>query len=473
MRFRTIAATGAALAAGLGGLLAPLTATASSHREAPLISQDPTADNTDVYAYTHGSNVVLVANYIGLEAPASGPNFHRFGDDVLYQVHVDNVGDGKSHVTLNFRFQTQNLNDPLGNDTFLYNFGAIHRVSSNPSVPGTNPYSGWLRPQSYTMSVVSNDATGDNGETDGDPTMWSQGGLYTSPDAVGKTSTGDPSCANADKTLCYNHALTSAAVYNVGPSNQVKVYAGQRDDPFYANLGGIFDFLSITGAKTGGEDYLDGLNVHSIVVEMPASMLTRGSDPVIGVWATASRRSVTVLQNNGTKTESGRWIQVSRLGNPLINEVIIGQSQKDLFNATNPATDSQFEGRFTTPLLAKYIDAVFGDTAPTTGRNDLVKVLLTGDPALANKPAGAAVEADELRLNTSTASGWPNGRTLTDDVVDTAIEAVDGLTCGLATPACTPGTLTGAGDGVAADSDHPGGPSSAFPYLNDPNQPDD
>ena len=114
----------------------------SSHREAPGIAADPVADNTDVYAYTHGSNVVLVANYIGLEQPASGPNFHRFGDDVRYQINVDNVGDGKSHLSLNFRFTTQNLTDPLGNDTFLYNFGAIHRVSAASSTPGVNPYSG-------------------------------------------------------------------------------------------------------------------------------------------------------------------------------------------------------------------------------------------------------------------------------------------------------------------------------------------
>src|SRR6202165_799534 len=130
--------------------LAPLPAGASSHREAPLISQDPTADNTDVYPDPRGSNVVLVANYIGLEQPASGPNFHRFGDDVLYQIHVDNVGDGRSHVAFSFNFQTQNFNDPLGNDTFLYNFGPI---SATPSPPGVNPYKGWLRPQTYSVKM--------------------------------------------------------------------------------------------------------------------------------------------------------------------------------------------------------------------------------------------------------------------------------------------------------------------------------
>src|ERR1700716_2548772 len=144
----------ALLAATIAGLaLAPLPAGASSHREAPVISQDPTADNTDVYAYTHGANVVLVANYIGLEQPASGPNFHRFGDDVLYQIHVDNVGDGRSHTAFSFNFQTHNFNDPFGNDSFLYNFGPIKRASGGPSVPGTNPYTGWLRPQTYTVSM--------------------------------------------------------------------------------------------------------------------------------------------------------------------------------------------------------------------------------------------------------------------------------------------------------------------------------
>ena len=445
---------------------APLPAGASSHREAPLISQDATADNTDVYAYRHGANVVMVANYIGLEQPASGPNFHRFGDDVLYQIHVDNVGDGRSHVAFSFNFQTHNLNDPLGNDTFLYNFGPIKRVSGSPSVPGTNPYSGWLRPQTY--SVTMSRQGGEDGEhadenSDEGQSGFKQDGLYTPPDAVGKTSTGSGAK--------YNHALTTAATYNIGPGSAIKVFAGQRDDPFFANLGGIFDFLTITGAKTGGEDYLNGLNVHSIVLEVPASMLTRGSDPVLGVWATASRRSETELHRNGTKTSSGDWIQVSRLGNPLINEVVIGQGQKDLFNASQPRQDSQFASRFTTPVLTAYIDALFGEKASTTGRDDLLKVLLQGHAALGNKPAGGSTLADELRLNTSTASGWPNGRTLTDDVVDTALEAFDGLTCGLASGPCTAGSLSSAlGDGVPQDADNPT-PDANFPYLNDPTQP--
>ena len=444
--------------------LAPLPAGASSHREAPLISQDATADNTDVYAYTHGANVVLVANYIGLEQPASGPNFHRFGDDVLYQIHIDNVGDGRSHLAFSFNFQTHNFNDPFGNDTFLYNFGPISRVSPAPSVPGTNPYKGWLRPQTYSVKLAQQ--AGDDShsdEDDGGGTVFSQAGLYTAPDAVGNTSTG-----SGGK---YNHSLTTAAAYNVGPGGAIKVFAGQRDDPFFANLGGIFDFLTITGAKTGGEDYLHGLNVHSIVVEVPASMLTRGSDPVLGVWATASRQAESELHSNGTKTSSGDWVQVSRLGNPLINEVVIGQSQKDLYNSSPPRRDSQFASRFTNPVLTAYIDALFGEKASTTGRNDLVKVLLQGHPALGNEPAGGSTLADELRLNSSTASGWPNGRTLTDDVVDTALEAFDGLTCGLATPPCTAGSLAHSlGDGVSHDSDHPT-PRATFPYLNDPTLP--
>ncbi len=444
---------------------APLPAGASSHREAPLISQDPTADNTDVYAYRHGSNVVLVANYIGLEQPASGPNFHRFGDDVLYQIHIDNVGDGRSHVAFSFNFQTHNFNDPLGNDTFLYNFGPIKRVSSGPSVPGTNPYKGWLRPQTYSVTMSQQASQGEQSDEDADggQSGFQQGGLYTAPDAVGDTSTG-----SGGK---YNHDLTSAATYSIGPGSAIKVFAGQRDDPFFANLGGIFDFLTITGAKTGGEDYLKGLNVHSIVMEVPASLLTHGSDPVLGVWATASRRSESELHRNGTKTSSGSWVQVSRLGNPLVNEVVIGQSQKDLFNASQPRQDSQFAPRFTTPVLTAYIDALFGEKASTSGRDDLLKVLLQGNAAFGNKPAGGSTLADELRLNTTKDSGWPNGRTLTDDVVDTELEAFDGLTCGLASGPCTPGSLAKSlGDGVNQDQDNPT-PATTFPYLNDPTQP--
>jgi hypothetical protein len=199
----------ALLTATIAGLaLTPLPAGASSHREAPVISQDPTADNTDVYAYTHGSNVVLVANYIGLEQPASGPNFHRFGDDVLYQIHVDNVGDGRSHVAFSFNFQTQNFNDPLGNDTFLYNFGPI---SAAPSPPGVNPYKGWLRPQTYSVKMSRQGGESTDEDTDEGESGFQQGGLYTAPDAVGKVSTG-----SGGK---YNHALTNAAVYSIGPGS--------------------------------------------------------------------------------------------------------------------------------------------------------------------------------------------------------------------------------------------------------------
>src|ERR1700737_3782699 len=200
---------------------APLPAGASSHREAPLISQDATADNTDVYAYRHGANVVMVANYIGLEQPASGPNFHRFGDDVLYQIHIDNVGDGRSHVHFSCHLPPPNFNDPFGNDPFPYNFGPIKRASSSPSVPGTNPYTGWLRPQTYSVAMSRQGA--DDGEhadenTDEGQSGFKQSGLYTAPDAVGNTSTG-----SGGK---YSHDLTRAAIYSVGPASAIKVFAG-------------------------------------------------------------------------------------------------------------------------------------------------------------------------------------------------------------------------------------------------------
>jgi hypothetical protein len=196
---------------------------------------------------------------------------------------------------------------------------------------------------------------------------------------------------------------------------------------------------------------------------------------------------VTVLNPDGTKDESGRWIQVSRLGNPLVNEVVIGVGQKDLFNATGPAQDSQFLSRVTSPLLAVLLNAIFGLGAPTTNRQDLVAVFLTGIKGL-NQPAKLTVPGDQLRLNMAIApsstdpnavnrlgvlggqsDGYPNGRRLADDVVDIALQAVDGATCGLMSPPCTPGQLSNSlGDGVTQNDVLF---QSSFPYLADPHSP--
>lgn len=454
MRQRRIIVGLVALAAA-GVSVTPWAVSASSHREAPLISQDPVADNTDLYAFVSPDatdTVTLVANYLPFEQPAGGPNFYAFGDDVLYQFHVDNVGDGQSHLTFDFRFHTSTVND----QTFLYNTGPISWDAAH------NRYVNWNRPQTYTLSVETVSGTTVLGS-----------GLLTPPDVVGPASTGNASAY---------HALAQAAVHSIGtPAGTVTVWAGQRDDPFFADLGGIFDLLNVPPFGTAGEDYLAGLNTQSIVLRVPKAMLhsANPADDVVGVWASASRQKVTVL-DQGAKHEAGPWVQVSRLGNPLVNEVITDYATKDLFNGTQPAGDSQFEGRFLTPELAGLIHALIDPQTPTTNRQDLVAVLLTGLPGLNKSALANPTPADELRLNMSIApsssdpnavnrlgvlggqlDGWPNGRRLADDVTDIAVQAVAGATDGVSIPAVV-------GDGVNAN-DVPF--QLHFPYLADPHMP--
>jgi Domain of unknown function (DUF4331) len=441
--------------AAAGVTITPWATSASSHREAPLISQDPVADNTDLYAFVSPDatdTVTMVANYVPFEQPAGGPNFYTFGDDVLYQFHVDNVGDGQSHLTFDLRFHTSTVN----NQTFLYNTGPISWDAVH------NRYTNWNRPQTYTLSMET---------AAGDTVLGS--GLLTPPDVVGTASTGDATAY---------HALAQAAVHTIGTGQgNVTVWAGQRDDPFFADLGGIFDLLNVPPFGTAGEDYLAGLNTQSIVLRVPRAMLhsANPADDVVGVWASASRQKVTVL-GQGTKQEAGPWVQVSRLGNPLVNEVITDYATKDLFNGTQPAGDSQFAGRFVTPELAALIHALIDPQTPTTNRQDLVAVLLTGLPGLNRSALATPTLADELRLNMSITpsssdpnavnrlgvlggqlDGWPNGRRLADDVVDIAVQAVAGATDGVSIPSVV-------GDGVNANDM---AFQAHFPYLADPHMP--
>jgi hypothetical protein len=443
--------------------LAPIGASASSHREAPLISQDPVADNTDVYAFTDpvdSTKVDIIANWIPVEVPSGGPNFYSFGDDVLYQIHIDNVGDAKDHIVYSFQFKTKTV-DPT---TFLYTTGPVSYDDS------TKTYKNWNRPQSYEMALWRN---GDNRRVASD--------LLTPPDAVGKNSTGD--AANY-------HLLATAAIHDVG--NGIKVFAGQRDDPFFVNLGGIFSPLNVTGAATGAVDTLNGVNVHSIAIQVPKASVKGPNDSIIGVWATSKRPTMTVLKSNGTKETGGSghfWTQVSRLGNPLVNEVVVPLAGKDLFNATTPADDKQFLSGVTSPLLAKYLNAFFKVNAPETNRTDLVAVFLTGIKGVNMPNNPNQVPGDELRLNMDIPpthqnpndvnregalggekDGFPNGRRLGDDVTDIALQAVDGATCAFGSPACTPGAMaTTIGDGVAQDADAT--LLTEFPYVADPHSP--
>jgi len=448
--------------------LAPQGVGASSHREAPLIKDDPLADTTDVYAWVDENDptkVNLVANYIPLEEPAGGPNYYLFGDNVRYEIKVDNNGDAQEDVVYRFKFTTT-ISDT---GTFLYNTGPI-------TFDGTQ-YVNLNVSQTYELARIEHGI----GMTLGD-------GLLTPPVNIGPASTPD------------YETLAAAAVHSL-PHN-VKVFAGQRDDPFFVDLGAVFDLLTIRvppGNMGGGVDGLGGFNVHTLALQVPITQLTAchcipsgSGDPnaVIGVWSTASRPRHTVLNNDGTVTTYGQYVQVSRLGMPLVNEVVIPLGQKDRWNNSKPQDDGQFLTYVTDPELARLLNVLYAgvlDPIPETGRDDLVTVFLTGISGL-NQPPNV-VASEELRLNVAIPpcpastcatysrlgviggdnAGFPNGRRLADDVVDIEERAV---ACGygfdFAPCVNNPSALNNLlGDGVDAN-DMPF--LSSFPYVGTPHQ---
>jgi hypothetical protein len=399
-----------ALVLGVGG---PSGALASSHREAPVISDDPAADNTDVYAFVSPNrpdSVTMIANYIPLEEPAGGPNFAKFADSVLYAIHVDNNGDGEEDVTYEFRFKTQVLN---GN-TFLYNTGPITSL--------TDP--DWNVRQTYSVTRVDgkgkSEVLGEN--------------LPTPPVNIGPRS-----------TPAYD-SLANAAVTDLGG---IKVFAGQRDDPFFVDLGSVFDLAGLRPFNPfhiiplPGEDGVDGVagfNTHTIAIQVPSAQLATFGRPTIGIYASARRQKVTILEQDGTRRGEGAWIQVSRLANPLVNEVVIPLAKKDLWNGSDPANDAQFEGFYTGPEVTRLENALYPvlDDAPETGRGDLVAVLLTGVPTLnftgdtksdlirlntSIPPSGPVGTGNRLGLLAGDFAGFPNGRRLEDDVTDIELRA--------------------------------------------------
>jgi hypothetical protein len=406
--------------AGVVGLFAitslGATTFASSHREAPLIANDPAADNTDLYAFVspnRPNTVTIIANYDGLQEPAGGPNFYSFDPAVLYWIKVDNNGDGMADVEYDFTFKT-NVANP---GSFLYSgFGPIPAVPSNVT-------------QTYTVKRNAA-AVGNN--------------LSVPAPNIGP------------RTTPKYKQIATRGVHSLAGGNGA-VFAGQRDDPFFVDLGSIFDLgglrpfnpahlLPLPAAM--GQDTLSGDNVNTIAIQVPKARLTRdgqtvsgpgASNAVVGIWAGASRHATTVLAN-GASTPSGPWVQVSRLGNPLINEVLIGLGQKDQWNASEPVNDSDFMSRYTDPELAAIINTIYPSlpNARTTGRSDLMLILGQGVPGLNATNSGATLY-DYLRLNMGIApsahpkrlgvlagdvAGFPNGRRLGDDVVDIEVRAI-------------------------------------------------
>jgi hypothetical protein len=453
----------------------------SSHREAPEISADPVADSTDLYAFVspdQPSTVTLIANYIPLEQPAGGPNFYQFGDDVRYAVHIDNDGDGLADITYQFDFHSR-LRDP---ETFLYNTGPITSLTS-PN---------WNSRQFYSVRMIPKDGPGTELGND----------LACPPCNIGPLST--PNYAN----------LADAAVHDLGGG--VKVFAGQRAEGFYVDLGSIFDLgnlrpfenlhnqygMHVFSGPAPGVNATNQLNVHSIAIQVPITQLVQSgasgvSDPksVIGVWTTASRRSANAFDAQTGKTVStGPFRQVSRLGNPLINEVIIALGDKDLWNTLPPSADKQFAHYYTQPGLAAALPSLYPNVFPNLAalvasgkaRADLEAILLTGIPTgiipgFQNNTG--PVLSDMLRLNTAVPpssspnilgllggdlAGFPNGRRVFDDIVTVELRAVAGLTFALVDPTFTPDAAAGAVTDGLDPSSVKAPYLSTFPYLGVP-----
>ncbi len=449
---------------------------ASSHREAPLITSDPLADNTDVYAFrsTEAGRegfVTLIANFIPLEAPGAGPHYYRFDPTVLYEIKIDNTGDGVEDISYRFEFSNQIVNGDsvLGMaapNEALQGKGKTEPLITSLTDPDINEV------QTYKVTRLD----GRN-----------RAGRVIAP--VLKT----PPANIGERTTPNYEALAESAVHTISNGNGMRVFAGQRDEGFFIAVNEIFDTLNLSSiTATGGKDTLAGLNVHSIAIEVPIRDLTRNgtspTDPtdanaVIGVWSTASRRTTNVLNPLQTKgAKNGEWVQVSRLGNPLVNEVVIPLKLKDAFNGLAPKDDAIAAPFVLDPQLPKLLKAVFKIDIPGAPRNDLVSIFATGIKAgsVPNAPTFNTFLSDGkphemMRLNVAIPpsaepnplgllggdpAGHPNGRRVFDDVTDIALRAMAGGTP--FTPTTNKAPNNTLGDGVG-QNDVPY--LDKFPYL--------
>ena len=435
------------LAAGLAFAVvrgpSPDEAVSSSHREAPAISEDPAADNTDLYAFRsldQPNMLTIVSNWIPAEDPAAGPMYYRFSSKARYNIKIDRNGDAKADVT--YRFQFRNLASPL----FLAN-----------------------TVQRYTVERVTKHGT----------RVVARG--TTPPNNIGPR-TNQMFYGSAD-----HGTIASERIYDLAGGG--RVFAGQREDAFFGDIGAIFDLVGFrrgTGNMGGGKDFFAGYAVHAAALQIPISQLD-DRDHIVGVWATTERPQTVVRHHRtgsgtaggrggpalaGRASVSRRWVQVSRLGNPLVNEVIIPTSRKDEWNRSSPAGEAKFARYYREPLLAAAINDLYPGVvnAPETNRDDLVAVFLTGVPGL--NYTGPKL-ADMLRINLSIPpsatpnrlgvfggdnAGFPNGRRLEDDVIDIAERGVAGKLKG------NP-NADALGDGVDAN-DVPN--LAVFPYENHP-----
>jgi hypothetical protein len=438
----------AALVRGPG----PEAARAASHREAPLISLDPTADITDFFmfrSYEPGQSdkVVLIMDVIPGEEPSSGPNYWNFDPNVLYSFHIDNNKDGVDDITFNVRFRNEPIRGTVRALNLPLSFVAVPPITSLDG-PGSAGI-GLRQRYSVEMLTSSNGGRGSSARRN----------VITSDRIVVPSNVGPRTTPNYP-------ALAAQGIYDVGGG--VKVFAGQRDDPFYIDLGGVFDTLNLrrlVPAETDvedasdttnpfGVDMLGGFNVHEIALQIPASWLTvdhkgisETSQPVLGGYASTSRPKVTVLgednQSFSDDDEQGdfshgshKFVQIQRLANPLINEVVIGTQDKDLWNRTEPEDEGQFLDYYLNPRLATAMQLVFGVPAATMGRTDLVNLLLKYSPSDSqlsellrlnlSVPPTPLASQKRLTVLAGDNAGWPNGRRPKDDVTDIALRVVGG-----------------------------------------------
>ena len=413
-RAAALAVTGALAVAAFAGL-GPVSSMASSHREAPLVSADPPIDATDLYAFVPDSapgKVALVGSWIPFEEPAGGPNFYLWAERTNYDINIDNDGDARADIIYRWRFTTHHRNP----DSFIYNNGPVTSLNDE----------NLLIYQTYDLTRIK----GDNSVQ-----------LLDNARVV-------PSNVGAASMPGYNADLFDAGVKSAG--NGRSSWVGQSDDAFFLDLR-VFDLLYGGDFGEAGDDTLDGFNVNTMVLQVPKSQLRGPDDGVIGVWTTASRPSIRIQGSDGSLQWKGDNVQVSRLGMPLVNEVVVPVGSKDYFNGSNPRNDAAFLPKVNDPELPHLISAVYGTLFPNVPdsdsgmggvqRSDLVQVFLTGLPGL-NKPTHVR-PSEMLRLNmdiapcTSTCSrlgaiagdtaGFPNGRRLTDDIIDIALRVTMGV----------------------------------------------
>ena len=413
----------------LAALVLAAPAFASSHREAPAIGNDPVADNTDVYFFrdpVSPSRLVMISNWIPLEEPAGGPNYFHFEPNIRYEFNVDSNGDALEDYVYRLEF-TRNVRN---GDTFLQNTGPL----SSPSDPAQNVY--------YTYTVKK--CTGPSPNQSVCTTLGAD--LLEAPNNVGPKSYPNGYSKGSD---------IASTVYDIDEST--KVFAGPRAEGFYVDLGMIFDLINFregtaVGDHGGGKNETAGFNVHAIAISVPIQNLTANNtvptdtaDPnaIVSMWSSTWRRATTTLSpTGGAPSVSGDWVQVSRLGNPLINEVVIPLGMKDVFNATYPVDDLANFGTYVlNSELAGIINALFGVPVPPAPRNDLL-ALVQGLAGLTMRPG--EVISDQLRLNVAVPTtpiyradrlgvlagdnaGFPNGRRPYDDTVDIALRVVAGV----------------------------------------------